>query len=115
MTFPLCIEQKVQRPIPYRDTWSWSAQLLVLLCLAVTTGYITYHAINGRHGFEARARLIERSNVLEFEIKSLEAVRSHLARDIALLAPDNPAPDMVEEIARDVLGFSYPTDTILRR
>jgi len=53
--------------------------------------------------------------MLEFEIKSLEAVRSHFARDIALLAPDQPAPDMVEEIARDVLGYSYPGDTILRR
>lgn len=59
--------------------------------------------------------MIERSNVLEFEIKSLDAVRSHLARDVALLAPDQPAPDMVEEVARDVLGFSYPGDSILRR
>ncbi len=59
--------------------------------------------------------MIERSNVLEFEIKSLEAVRSHLARDVALLTPDQPAPDMIEEAARDVLGFSYPTDSISRR
>jgi len=88
---------------------------MVLLSCWVTTGYFTYHAINGRHGFEARVRMIERSSMLEFEIKSLEAVRSHLARDIALLRPDTPAPDMVEEIARDVLGYSYPNDTILRR
>ena len=81
----------------------------------MTTGYFTFHAIHGRHGFEARVRLIERSSMLEFEIKSLEAVRSHFARDIALLAPENPAPDMVEEIARDVLGYSYPGDTIVRR
>lgn len=58
--------------------------------------------------------MIERSNVLEFEIKSLEAVRSHLMRDVALLTPDRPAPDLVEEIARDVLGFSYPNDVISR-
>ena len=114
MPYLLSIEQKVQRHIPYRDTWSWSAQLLVLLCLAATTGTITYHAINGRHGFEARARLIERSNVLEFEIKSLEAVRAHLERDVALLSPELPAADMVEEIARDVLGYSLPADRIQR-
>ena len=99
----------------YRDRWSWLTELVVLLCLALTTGYFIYHAIHGRHGFEARTRLIERSSMLEFEIKSLEAVRSHLARDIALLAPDHPAPDMVEDIARDVLGYSYPADTIIRR
>jgi cell division protein FtsB len=87
-------------------------QLFVVLSCVVTTGYFVSHASTGRHGFEARARLIDRSNVLEFEIKSLEAVRSHLARDIALLSPDLPAPDLVEEIARDVLGFSLPNDTI---
>lgn len=79
------------------------------------TGYFMHHAIYGRHGFEVRVRLIERSSMLEFENKSLEAVRSNFARDIALLAPDTPAPDMVEEIARDVLGYSYPTDKIIRR
>jgi cell division protein FtsB len=81
----------------------------------LTTGYFAYHAIHGRHGFEARARLIERSNVLEFEIKSLEAVKSHLQRDVALLSPELPAPDLIEEIARDVLGFSFPGERILRR
>lgn len=98
-----------------RNRRSWPKQLPVLLCCLTATGYFAHHAIHGRHGFEARARLIERSNVLEFEIKSLDAVRSHLARDVALLAPDQPAPDMVEEVARDVLGFSYPGDSILRR
>jgi cell division protein FtsB len=98
-----------------RDWRLWSRQLTVLLCCASTTGYFAYHAINGRHGFEARARLIERSNVLEFEIKSLEAVRGHLARDIALLAPTLPDADIVDELARDVLGFSFPGDRILRR
>ena len=87
----------------------------MLLCCFSATGYFAFHALHGRHGFEARARLIERSSVLEFEIKSLEAVRSHLARDVALLSPEMPAPDLVEEIARDVLGFSYPADRILRR
>jgi cell division protein FtsB len=90
-------------------------QLFVLLSCALTTVYFVSHAFTGRHGFEARARLIDRSNVLEFEIKSLEAVRSHLLRDIALLSPERPAPDLVEEIARDVLGFSRPTDTIQLR
>ena len=58
---------------------------------------------------------MERSSVLEFEIKSLETVRSHLARDVVLLTPDLPAPDLVEEIARDALGFSKPEDRIYHR
>jgi cell division protein FtsB len=77
------------------------------------TAYFAYHAINGRHGLETRKRLIERSSLLEFEVKSLEAVRAKLERDVALLSPDLPNPDMVEEIARDVLGFVHPSDRVL--
>jgi cell division protein FtsB len=42
-------------------------------------------------------------------------VRAKLERDVALLAPDLPNPDMVEEIARDVIGFVHPSDRILTR
>jgi len=79
------------------------------------TAYFAHHAINGRHGLEVRSRLIERSALLEFEIKSLEAVRAKLKRDVALLTPDRPDPDIVEEIARDVLGFVHPQDRVLTR
>jgi cell division protein FtsB len=53
--------------------------------------------------------------LLEFEIKSLEAVRANLKRDVALLSPDKPDPDLVEEIARDVLGFVRPDDLVIAR
>ena len=53
--------------------------------------------------------------MLEFELKSLEAVRLRLARDVALLASEPPSRDITEEVARDVLGFAYPTDRLLRR
>lgn len=85
---------------------------MLLLCLGLTA-YFAFHTLKGRHGLEARDRLIERESALQFEIESLEAVRSKLARDVALLRPDLPNPDMVEEIAREVLGFANPRDQIL--
>ena len=87
---------------------------MLLLCLGLTA-YFVHHAINGRHGFEARSRLIERSALLEFEINSLEAVRAKLERDVALLATQKPDPDLVEEIAREMLGFVRPSDQVLTR
>ena len=84
----------------------------MLLCLGLTA-YFANHAINGRHGLEAKKKLIERSSLLEFEIRSLEAVRANLEHDVALLAPDLPNPDLVEEIARDVLGYAHPGDRLL--
>ena len=84
---------------------------MLLLCLSLTA-YFVHHAINGRHGFEARSRLIERSALLEFEIKSLEAVRAKLERDVAPVSR-KPDPDLVEEVAREVLGFVRPDDAVL--
>ena len=85
---------------------------MLLLCLGLTA-YFAYHAFNGRHGLEARQTLIERSNLLEFEIRSLEAVRAKLERDVALLSPEKPDSDLVEEVAREVLGFVRPDDAVL--
>ena len=88
--------------------------LVVLTCLALTCTF-TYHALYGRHGLETRSKLISRSAGLEFEIRGLEAVRVRLRRDVALLASDPPGDDLVEEVARDVLGFVRPQDRILAR
>lgn len=88
-------------------------QVLVLLACVMSSAYFGYHALHGRHGLNARNQLNERASLLDFEIKSLDAVRSKLERDVALLAPDKPDPDMVEEIARDVLGYVHPRDILV--
>jgi cell division protein FtsB len=88
--------------------------LLVLLgCLSISA-YFIHHTITGKHGLEARTRLIERSGTLEREIAGLEAVRAALERDVALLTPDTPDPDIVEEYAIGVLGMAKPEDIIVR-
>ena len=79
------------------------------------TGYFGLHVVHGRHGLETRNRLTERAQILDFEVKSLDGVRTRLARDVALLTPDAPDADLVEEIARDVLGYVNPADRILPR
>lgn len=84
----------------------------MLVCFGLTA-YFAHHAFYGRHGFEARQNLIERSSILEFEVRSLAAVRARLERDVALLSPELPHPDLVEEIARDVLGYAHPDDRIV--
>ena len=87
-------------------------QVLVLLSCLALSSYFAYHANHGRYGLEVREKLIERSVLLEFEIKSLETVRSKLAHEVALLSTEPPHPDIVEEIARSVLGYARPNDHI---
>jgi cell division protein FtsB len=85
----------------------------VLLACLMSTAYFVYHARYGRHGLEARSRLVERSALLDFEIKGLESVRTKLGHDVALLSPEVPNSDLVEEIARDVLGYVRSNDRIV--
>ena len=87
-------------------TASW-CRFSVLLAL----GYFAHHAINGKRGLEARSRLIERSRQLEPEIERLEAVRARLERDVRLL--DTRDPDIVEELANEILGFARPGDRVV--
>ncbi len=88
-------------------------QVFVLLFSLSATAYFSYHAIHGRHGLEARSALVERADLVEFEIRSLETVRDRLRHDVSLLRPDVPDPDLVEEIARDVLGYVHPADRVV--
>lgn len=92
---------------------AWARQTFVpLLCLALAAYFATY-AVYGRHGLLARSKLHDRAAAVAFERETHEASRARLARDVALLAPDAPDADLVEEIARDVLGFAFPDDRVL--
>lgn len=88
-------------------------QVLVLLACLTSTAYFVYHARYGRHGLEVRNKLIERAALLDFEIRGLETVRTKLKLDVALLSPEVPNADLVEEIARDVLGYVRSDDKII--
>ena len=108
-----CVPQVLRQP--NHDRRYRPRQAFVLLVLRELYGRFAYHAINGSHGLEAKSRLIPRSDLPEFEIRSLEAVRAKLQRDVDLLTPDKPDADLVEEIARDMLGFARPQDRIVVR
>jgi cell division protein FtsB len=86
-------------------------QILVSLFCLFALGYFAYHAIVGKRGLEARSRLIERSRQLEPEIERLEALRARLERDVRLL--DVRDPDIVEELAIEILGFARPGDRVV--
>jgi cell division protein FtsB len=86
-------------------------QILVSLFCLCALGYFAFHAISGRRGLEARLRLIERSHALEPQIERLEAARARLERDVRLL--DTRDPDIIEEMAMDILGFARPGDRVL--
>jgi len=86
-------------------------QILVSLFCLRALGYFAYHAIVGKRGLEARSRLIERSRQLGPQIARLEAVRARLEQEVRLL--DAADPDIIEELAIELLGFARPGDRIV--
>ena len=86
-------------------------QILVSLFCLCALGYFAYHALSGKRGLEARNRLVERSRILEPQIKRLEAARVRLERDVRLL--DAGDPDIIEELAIQLLGFARPGDRVI--
>jgi len=97
----------------YRTRRTRARRLAAIGFCVAATAYFGYHGIHGRYGLDARSKLIDRRAALAFERDGLEALRADLARDVALLSPDAPDSDLVEEIARDVLGFAYPQDRVI--
>lgn len=85
---------------------------VLLLCLGLTT-YFAYHAISGKHGLEARSRLVARSLVIERDASALEAVRARLARDVAGLSQSNPDNDLIDVMARELFAVSRPDERIV--
>lgn len=112
------VQRRIANPPVLRSASSHSLRrprgskrwFFVCLCLAA---YFGYHTIQGRHGLEARSSLISRASTLDAEIRALEAVRSRLERDVTLLSEAAPDPDLVEDIAREMLGFARPSERIL--
>ncbi len=103
--------EKVSRHTMYDRRKGRQRQILVSLFCLCALSYFAYHALNGKRGLEARHRLVERSRALEPQIKRLEAARMRLEREVRLL--DAGDPDIIEELAIEVLGFARPGDRVI--
>ena len=86
---------------------------MLSICFGLT-GYFAYHTVSGRYGLEARAGLLTRAIALDFEAGALNKASRRLELEIALLSPDRPDSDLVEEIARELLGYADPDDRLIR-
>jgi cell division protein FtsB len=95
---------------PRRRNWLGSA-LLVAACLLLTA-YFAEHTFHGRYGLETYRSLETRNAALTREMAALEARRDRLATDVRYLG-DPPHPDLIEEGAREILGFEKTGSRVL--
>jgi cell division protein FtsB len=76
-------------------------------------GYFTWHAMKGPRSFGYYEGLQVKIAALEGELDAARAGRADFEHHVNLLRPENVDPDLVDELARKVLGFAAPGDLVV--
>ena len=84
-----------------------------VICLALL-GYFAWHAIKGSRSFDNYQGLQVKIAALEAERDAARAGRADFEHHVDLLRPENVDPDLVDELAREVLGFAAHGDLVVR-
>lgn len=82
--------------------------------VALLIFYFGYHALTGDRGLLHGAIREETLASRSLELKALRAEREELETRVRLLRDDNLSKDLLEERARQILGFADPRDYIVR-
>lgn len=76
-------------------------------------GYFGVNAVTGDHGLLARQDLERQLAAMTGELGRLKGERAAWERKVSLLRADRIDPDMLDERARKLLGFTDPRDVTL--
>ena len=78
-------------------------------------GYFAYHSLNGQYGLVSWLALEKRAIQLEGELSGIKSEREKLEYRVALLRPESLDPDLLEERARQTLGYARPNEVTIFR
>ena len=87
-----------------------AAAPVICACAVV---YFSYHAIQGDHGLVTWLRYGQYISSLQTEYEQTVQARESLERRVSQLRSQSLDPDLLEERARDVLGFAHPDDRVI--
>jgi cell division protein FtsB len=80
---------------------------------ALFIGYFAANAFTGNHGLRAQQDLEQQLAAMKSELAELKAERAHWERRVSLLLADRIDPDMLDERARALVGYTDPRDLTL--
>ena len=75
--------------------------------------YFIFHIISGARGAISWAKLTKEVIKVEKELEELKEENEFLANKINLIRSDNLDLDLLEEQARNILGFAYENDIVV--
>ncbi|NNE24755.1 MAG: septum formation initiator family protein [Rhizobiales bacterium] len=83
---------------------------VVCFCLL---GFFAWHGLNGKRSFANQTSILVKVSELEERRDAVRAKREALQTRVALLRPESIDADMLEEMARTMLGFSKPNEIVV--
>lgn len=86
--------------------------LFPVFCVLLA-GYFTYHLIQGDRGLIAYFRLNKEIDQLETRVARSNAARAGMENRVARLRSRSLDPDMLDERAREVLGYAHEDEIIV--
>ena len=99
------------RGFDFRRRMKWQSWLAVVgFGLAI---YFGYHAVNGNRGLLASQQMEAELEASEKQLADLKRERADLERKVKRLRPDQLDPDLIDELARDMLSMTEPDDVII--
>ncbi|MGI9498477.1 MAG: FtsB family cell division protein [Geminicoccaceae bacterium] len=101
----------MSRAFDFRRRMKWQSWLTVVgLGLAI---YFGYHAVNGNRGLLASQQMEEELRSSKMQLAALKRERTGLERKVKRLRPESLDPDLIDELARDILSMVEPDDVII--
>lgn len=85
---------------------SYLKPLIVPVIALGFSGYFAWHGWHGSFGIEARRQLAVEATRLDGELEKVRAERRAVERRVNLLRASSLESDMLDERAREILGFA---------
>lgn len=85
---------------------SYVRPLIVPIIALVFSGYFAWHGWHGSFGIEARRQLVVEAERLDRELQQVKSERHAIETRVNLLRSSNLESDMLDERAREILGFA---------
>ncbi|MDR3496057.1 MAG: septum formation initiator family protein [Ancalomicrobiaceae bacterium] len=89
------------------------APLALPLVAVLFSAYFAWHAWHGSFGVEARRQFDVEADRLRAQLVELDQEKATIERRVQLLRPQGLESDMLDERAREILGFAHPNDVAI--
>ncbi len=91
------------------------AQLALWMATLASVAYFAHHAVSGNRGIVAKRGYEMEMATLEADLKKLKLEHEQLESRVAALRPAQVDRDILDQLARDRLGYMHPDERVLER